>query len=56
MCADCGHIFAEPVPLSDESVEVDNVQLSRDLFYHMCALPKRVTPRHIGRRKGDSKR
>jgi hypothetical protein len=38
MCADCGHIFAESRPLSDQSVPVDNVTLSRALWYHMCEL------------------
>jgi hypothetical protein len=47
MCAECGHIFVESVPLSDESEEADNVDLSKALFYHMCAFPKRIQPRNI---------
>jgi hypothetical protein len=38
MCADCGHMFIEPKPLSDESQPVDNVTLSKALWYHMCAI------------------
>lgn len=41
MCADCGHIFAEAKPLSDESQPIDNVTLSRALYYHMCAIGRR---------------
>lgn len=38
MCADCGHVFVPSKPLSDESQQVDNVTLSKALFYHICAL------------------
>lgn len=41
MCADCGHIFAESKPLSDESQPTDNVTLSKALWYHMCAMGRR---------------
>lgn len=41
MCADCGHIFAESKPLSDESVSIDNVTLAKALWYHMCAIGRR---------------
>ena len=41
MCADCGHIFAASKPLSDESEQIDNVTLSKALWYHICALGRR---------------
>lgn len=41
MCADCGHIFAESKPLSDESQPTDNVTLSKALWYHLCAMGRR---------------
>lgn len=57
MCADCGHMFVLPVPLSDESEEADNVALSKALFYHMCALPKREPQRKTtGTRKTNRRR
>jgi hypothetical protein len=42
MCLECGHIFVDSKPLSDESHEVDNVELSKSLYYHLCAMPKRT--------------
>jgi len=38
MCAVCGHIFAPSRPLSDESEPIDNTDLARALWGHMCAL------------------
>lgn len=48
MCTDCGHVFAESIPFSDESVSVLNTDLARQLFYHMCTLP-RAQPKPPGR-------
>lgn len=48
MCADCGHIFAQSVPLSDESQPVPNTVLARELYYHICALGRRA-PRQENR-------
>ena len=48
MCADCGHIFMESAPLTGESEQVDNVQLSRALYYHLCALGRRQSKVVIG--------
>lgn len=41
MCADCGHIFVESNPLSDESMPIDNVSLAYVLYYHMCPIGRR---------------
>lgn len=41
MCDTCGHIFAESVPLTDQSEPVDNVTLAKAIYYHQCALGRR---------------
>lgn len=49
MCYDCGHVFVDSKPLSDESQPIDNVTLSKALYYHICAIgrkPDRVVKRH----------
>ncbi len=54
-CRDCGHIFVVSKPLSDESVEADNLQLARDLWYHDCHSEGRVA-REIERRARSNRR
>lgn len=41
MCADCGHVFADSKPFTDESVGRVNTELARELWYHMCAMGRR---------------
>lgn len=41
LCDTCGHIFAESVPLTDQSEPVDNVTLAKDVYYHVCALGRK---------------
>lgn len=41
MCADCGYVFAAGKPFTDESEGIDNVSLSKALYYHMCAIGRR---------------
>lgn len=38
MCQDCGHIFVESKPLSDESEPAQNSPLAKALYYHCCKI------------------
>lgn len=40
MCGRCGHVFLPSIPLNDESEELDNVTLSKNLYYHACTIKK----------------
>lgn len=54
MCAECGHIFVDGKPLSDESEPIANNELSKALWYHICAMgrrPERVVRSHGARSK-----
>lgn len=56
MCADCGHIFVQSVPLSDESEGVANNTLAKALYYHMCSMQRKdVAPRNYRAHKSDAK-
>lgn len=45
ICAECGHMFLQPKPLSDESESMDNVTLSKALWAHMCSTGLKVADR-----------
>lgn len=36
MCTQCGHVFVDGKPFTDESDPIDSWELARGVYFHLC--------------------